>query len=113
MGVLYISGMLSGSSGKIHVDKLWPLWFLVFTNCVVSAGSFPSNEADTYPLKCTDSDWLSRQEEQVRMPMSEMIYMTHSLENIECGVVFTQMNSEKQILLLFFMEIYPDIYLSC
>ena len=47
------------------------------------------------------------------MPMSEMIYMTHSLENIECGVVFTQMNSEKQILLLFFMEIYPDIYLSC
>ena len=41
--------------------------------------------------------------------MSEVIYMTHSLENIECGGVFIQMNSEKQILLLFFMQTYPDI----
>lgn len=41
--------------------------------------------------------------------MSEVIYMTYSLENIECGGVFTQMNSEKQILLLFFMQTYPDI----
>ena len=81
MGVLYVLGMLSGSSGKIHVDRLWPLWFLDFTNCFVSAGSFPSNKVDTYPLKRTNSDWLSRQEEQVHRPMSEVIYLTHSLEN--------------------------------
>lgn len=41
--------------------------------------------------------------------MSEVIYVTHSLENIECDGVFTQMNSEKHILLLFFMQTYRDI----
>lgn len=46
------------------------------------------------------------------MPMSGLTHLIHLLENIECVVVFTLMNTEKLILLLFTATL-PYLYLVC
>lgn len=110
----YISEMLSKSSDIMLMNRLWTLWFSILTNCIACADVFPSWEVDTHPLKCSNSDWLRRQEEQVHMPMSGMTHMTHLLENIECGVVFfffffTNRHWERDPVIIFTVT-FPDLY---
>lgn len=109
VSVSYVSESRDGVLG----DGLWTLWFSLFTNFIAYVDIFPSKKVDTLPLKCSNSDWLSRQEEQVHVPMSGMTHLIGLLENIECVVVFTLTNAERLILLLFFTVTFPDLYLEC